>query len=166
MPDRPSRLWKDLTPDKRLAVADAFWRDEQSQDIHAQRFEAIVAIARRLNFRAKSVQSLPVEKRARYLAQMSDVSDAIASRALIAYHFAAQRPLMSAFLDAVGIPHENGLITAEQVEPPDRSRVAAAIEQVRKTTPAADLEVYLRTLAAIDGETWKEVDGLLPLPRT
>jgi len=163
MPLLPARVWKDLTPDKRLAVADAFWRDEQSQDIHAQRFEAIVAIARRLNFRAKSVQALPAEKRARYLAQMSDVSDTIASRALIAYHFAAQRPLMGAFLDAVGIAHENGLITAEHVDAPDRQRVAAAIDTVRKTIPAADLEIYLRTLVAVDGETWREVEGLLPL---
>ncbi|MFI5179090.1 MAG: hypothetical protein ACHQO8_11025 [Vicinamibacterales bacterium] len=163
MPDRPSRVWKDLPPDKRLAVADAFWRDEQSQDIHAQRVEAIVAIAHRLNFRAKSVQALPVDKRARYLAQMSDVSDAIASRALIAYHFSAQRALMAAFLDAVGIAHENGMITAEHVDAPDRARVAAAIDTLRRTTPAADLEIYLRTLVAVDGETWKEVDGLLPL---
>ena len=162
MPFPPSRVWKDLPPEKRLAVADAFWRDEQSQDIHAQRFEAIVAIARRLNFRAKSVQALPIEKRARYLAQMSDVSDSIASRALIAYHFTAQRPMMSAFLDAVGIPHENGLITAEHVSAPDRQQVAAAVDALRKTMPAADVDVYLRTLVAIDGETWKEVEGLLP----
>ena len=163
MPERPAKLWRDLEPEKRLAVADAFWRDEQSQDIHAQRVEAIVAIARRLNFRAKSVQALPLEKRARYLAQMSDVSDAIASRALIAYHFAMQRPLMSAFLDAVGIAHENGLITAEHVDAPDRQHVAAAVESLRRTTPAADLEIYLRTLVAVDGETWKELEGLLPL---
>jgi len=163
MPDRPSRLWKNLPAEKRLALAEAFWRDEQSQDIQAQRIEAVVAIARRLNFRPKSVQALPIERRARYLAQIADVSDAIASRALIAYHFAAQRPLMSAFLDAVGIAHENGLITAEHVDAPDRARIAAAIDKVRASQPAADLEIYLRTLAALDGETWKDVEGLLPL---
>ena len=50
----PARLWKDLSPEKRLAAADAFWRDERSQEIHAQHVEAIVIIAKRLNFRGKS----------------------------------------------------------------------------------------------------------------
>jgi hypothetical protein len=145
-------------------LADAFWRDERSQEIHAPRVEAIVAIARRLNFRGKSVQALPVEKRARYLAQM-DVSDVIATHALIAYHFREQRALMGAFLDAVGIPHEDGLITAEQVDPPDRARLVSAIETVRRTYPVADLETYLRTLAVVDSDTWRELEPLLPLNR-
>jgi hypothetical protein len=163
--ERPAQLWRELPVEKRLALADAFWRDERSQEIHAPRVEAIVLIARRLNFRGKSVQALPTEKRARYLAQMPEVGDVIATHALIAYHFRDQRELMSAFLDAVGIPHENGLITAEDVAAPDRARVTAAIAKVRETFPVDDLEVYLRTLLAVDGETWKELEGLLPLAR-
>lgn len=159
----PARLWRDLPPDKRLAAADAFWRDERSQEIHAPRAEAIVIIAKRLNFRGKSVQALTVEKRAKYLAQMTDISESIATHALIAYHFAAQRPLMGAFLDAVGIPHEDGLITAEQVDAPDRAKLAAAAEQVQGAFPTDDLEIYLRTLLILDGETWKALDTLLPL---
>ena len=34
----------------------------------------------------------------------------MAGRALILYHLAEQRPMMGAFLDALGIAHENGLI--------------------------------------------------------
>jgi len=161
----PARLWKDLAPEKRLAAADAFWRDERSQEIHAPRVEAIVIIAKRLNFRGKSVQALPVEKRAKYLAQMTDISESIATHALIAYHFAAQRPLMGAFLDAVGIAHEDGLISAEQVVAPDRATLAAAAEKVQGAFPTEDLEIYLRTLLILDGETWKELDTLLPLAK-
>jgi len=162
----PARLWRDLPLEKRIAAADAFWRDERSQEIHAPRVEAIVIIAKRLNFRGKSVQALPIEKRAKYLAQITDISESIATHALIAYHFAAQRPLMGAFLDAVGIPHENGLITAEQVEAPDSAKLAAATEKVRGAFPADDLEIYLRTLLILDGETWKALDTVLPLPKS
>jgi hypothetical protein len=161
--DRPSRLWKDLPPEKRLAAADAFWRDERSQEIHAPRVEAIVAIARRLNFRGKSVQALPTDKRAKYLAQMTDVSESIATHALIAYHFNVQRPLMSAFLDAVGIAHEEGLITAEQVDAPSAEKLREAADKVRATFPVDDLEIYLRTLVTLDGETWRALDTVLPL---
>src|SRR5574339_209124 len=118
MPDRPSRLWKTLPPATRLAAADAFWRDEQAEDIQAQHVEALVLLARRLNFRAKSVQALSTERRAKHLAAIGEVSDAIATRALIAYHFQHQRPLMAAFLDALGIAHDNGLITEEHVTAP------------------------------------------------
>ncbi len=161
----PARLWRELPLEKRLAAADAFWRDERSQEIHAPRVEAIVIIAKRLNFRGKSVQALPVEKRAKYLAQLPEISESIATHALIAYHFAAQRPLMGAFLDAVGIPHENGLITAEEVAAPDREKLAAATEKVRGEFPADDLEIYLRTLLILDGETWKALDTVLPLAK-
>ena len=34
------------------------------------------------------------------------------------YHLATQRPMMSAFLDRVGIAHEEGLITEENVAKP------------------------------------------------
>src|ERR1044072_3842950 len=102
---RASKMWKDMPVENRLVAADAFWRDEQS-DAAMQQIEAIMSIARRLNFRAKSVQALGIDKRAKHLAHIADVSDAVATRALIAYHFAAKRPLMGAFLDALGIAHE------------------------------------------------------------
>jgi len=162
----PARLWRDLPPEKRLAAADAFWRDERSQEIHGPRVEAIVIIAKRLNFRGKSVQALPLEKRAKYLAQITDLSESIATHALIAYHFAAQRPLMGAFLDAVGIPHEDGLISAEEVEAPDRAKLEAATEKVRAAFPAEDVEIYLRTLLILDGETWRALETLLPLSKS
>ncbi len=164
MAERPSRLWKDLPPEKRLRVAEAFWQDDSSEDVQIQQLEAALLLARRLNFRPKSVLALSVDRRAKHLAQAADVSDAVATRALIAYHFAAMRPLMSAFLDALGISHDNGLITDEQVDPPARDRVEAALAAVRGTFESADVELYAKTLAALDGETWRHLDGLLTSP--
>ena len=160
MPDRPSQLWKDMPLEKRTEAADAFWRDRDSPDIEAQHAEAAVSLARRLNFRMKSIQALPVERRAKHLAQMTDVSDAIATRALIAYHFSAKRPLMSAFLDALGITHENGVIADEDVPPPARDRLVQAIAATKAAFDAADVDLYLRTLAALDGTTWGNLQGL------
>jgi hypothetical protein len=158
MPVRPSRLWKELPAETRIAAAEAFWRDEDAEE---QRAEAIVVLAKRLNFRVKSLQALPIERRARHLANLSEVSDAVAGRSLISYHFARERPLMVAFLDALGIAHENGLITAEEVPPPTHAALAAAIEAARGTFPKEAVDLYLRTLLALDGDTWSELDALL-----
>ena len=152
--ERPSRIWKDLPADVRLAAAAAFWKQDDGDEAALQQAEAIMAIAKRLNFRAKSAQALPEERLAKLLAQMSDVSDAIATRALIAYHFQAQRPLMSAFLDALGVAHENGLITAESVPPPQADAIAGAAAKVREAFPDEAVRLYLRTLKALDADTW------------
>jgi len=161
MSDRPTALWKRLTADQRLAAAEAFWRDTDSPEIAAQHAEALTMLARKLNFRAKSIQGLSIERRARYLAQVTDVSDAIATRALIAYHFANRRPLMAAFLDALGIAHDDGLITAEEVAAPAAEAIGAAAESLKDRFSAEDVDLYLRTLATLDGDTWGHVEQVL-----
>jgi hypothetical protein len=161
MSDRPSQLWKEMPVEKRQLAAEAFWRDNESPEIQAQHVEALVAIARRLNFRAKSVQALPVERRAKHLAQMRDVSDALATRALIAYHFATQRPLMTTFLDALGIAHNEGLITAEDVAPPNREQLSAAMTALLAAHPDDDARRYLKTLVALDEDTWVNLPAVL-----
>ena len=49
---------------------------------------------------------------------------------------------------------KSGLITAEQVDAPDRAKLAAAAEKVQATFPADDVDLYLKTLLILDGETW------------
>jgi hypothetical protein len=147
--------------EKRVQAAEAFWRDQDSPEIQVQQMEAVVALARRLNFRTRSIQALPVERRARQLAQMPDVAEGVATRALVAYHFTNQRPLMAAFLDALGIAHENGLITEEEVPAPALERLSAAVAAVRTSFDAVDVDLYLRTLASLDAETWANVEGVL-----
>jgi len=146
-----------MPPEKRLAAANAFWSDEHG---HEQQVEVIVTLARKLNFRPKSVPALPLERRAKLLAGM-DVSDAVASRALIAYHLAAERPMMGAFLDALNIEHDNGLITAEEVPAPDKAKLEAGVRTLKSTFPEDAVRLYLHTLVLLDGDTWSDLSGML-----
>src|SRR5690349_24977046 len=100
---RPSKLWKKMSPERRLAAAELFWSDEQSTE---QQIEAVGALATRMKFRPKSVISLPLDKKAKYLATMPSVSDTVAARALVNYHLERQRPMMGTFLDHLGMAHE------------------------------------------------------------
>jgi hypothetical protein len=165
MPDLPSKLWKAMPPDVRVAAADAFWRDDETSEVRLQQMEAVALLARRLNFRTRSIQALPIERRARHLAQVNDVTEGIATRALIAYHFQAQRPLMAAFLDALGIEHEDGLIKADEVTPPTVEQLTAAVAAIGDKFPSADVDLYLRTLATLDEDTWGAVERVVPLSR-
>jgi len=156
-PVRPSVLWKKMPVDKRIVAAEAFWQDEHGLE---QQVEAVVTIARKLKFRPKSVQQQPLERRAKQLGHMADVSETIATRALIAYHLTSERPMMAAFLDALGIAHENGLITAEDVPTPPAETIAAAAATIAGTFPKDAVALYLNTLLTQDPDTWSALDGL------
>jgi hypothetical protein len=149
---RPSKLWRRLPLERRVDAADLFWNDEHSAD---QQMEAVASIATHMKFRARSVLTLAPEKRAKYLAQLPTISDSIAARALVNYHLERQRPMMGAFLDALGIAHENGLITEENVPKPESDKVKAAAKELSSKYPAEDVSLYLATLVSQDPETWE-----------
>ena len=94
---RPSQLWKQLSADRKLEAAAAFWRDDNAA---MEQAEAVASIAHRIKFRAQSVLKLPAEKKAGYLASQPGVSELLAARLLVAYHLDKQRPMMASFLSA------------------------------------------------------------------
>ena len=148
---RPSQLWKQLDPDRKRQAADAFWRDENAANEQA---EAIGLIAQRIKFRLKSVITMPVEKKSQYVLSMPAVSEMLAARLLVAYHLAHQRPMMGAFLDALGISHEQGIIAEEDVKPPSADALKQAASSLAASYPAGDVSLYLSTLVWQDPDTW------------
>jgi hypothetical protein len=148
--------------ERRLDAADLFWNDEQSAD---QQLEAVASIATHMKFRPKSVLTLAPEKRAKYLATLPTMSDTIAARALVNYHLERQRPMMGAFLDLLGIAHENGLINDETVPKPDAAKVKSAATELAATYTKEDAHLYFATLVSQDPETWEAlVDVVEPAP--
>jgi hypothetical protein len=153
MPDAtltPSRLWKTMTLDQRQRAARAFWEDEEAVNDQVQ---AALLIAQQKKFRPKTVISLDTDRKARHLASLGLLPDAIAARALIVYHLAEQRPMMGAFLDALGIAHDDGLIKEDSVAP-DAAKIPPAAAQLAAAFPADDVRLYLNTLLCQDPETW------------
>lgn len=156
---RPSQLWKQLSPERKQQAAEAFWSDSNASMEHA---EAIVAIAQRIKFRPKSVIALPVEKKAKHLVAAGAVSELVAARLLVAYHLAQQRPMMGAFLDALGIAHEEGLIKDEEMDAPSEERLIHAVKTLEAKFPADDVALYLSTLWWQDPDTWGGLNTLIP----
>ena len=148
---RPSKLWKRLPAERRIAAAGLFWADEQSAE---QQMEAIAAIAAHMKFRTKTLFGLSQEKKSKYLSTLPNISESIAARALVNYHLETQRPMMGAFLDSLGIAHENGLINDESVAKPDGEKLRAAATELAGKYPAEDLNLYFSTLVSQDPDTW------------
>jgi len=145
-----------MTPDQRQRAARAFWSDP---DAKADQLQAVMLIAQQKKFRPKTINGLDLDRRARHLATLPSLPDALAARALVVYHLSAQRPMMGAFLDALGIAHENGLIQEDSVKP-EAAKLPAAVEALRRQFAPEDVTLYLETLLCQDADTW---GGLQPL---
>jgi hypothetical protein len=139
-----------MTPDQRQRAAVAFWSDP---DARADQLQAVMLIAQPKKFRPKTINGLDVDRRARHLATLPSLPDALAARALVVYHLADQRPMMGAFLDALGIAHEEGLIQEDTVKP-DPEKIGPAADALRQQFPAEDVTLYLETLVCQDPDTW------------
>src|SRR3954468_24354065 len=133
---RPSKLWRRMPLERRIDAAGLFWEDENSAD---QQMEAVGSIANQMKFRPRSVLGLAPDKRAKYLAQLPTVTDTIAARALVNYHLERQRPMMGAFLDLLGIAHEDGLISEENLPKPDAEKVKQAAKDLAAAYPQEDV---------------------------
>ena len=145
-----------MTPEQRHGAALAFWRDET---IAADQAQAVRLIAEHRKFRPKTVVGLDDERKASHLASVAAVPDTIAARLLMLYHLADQRPMMGAFLDRLGITHENGWIQDDHVTP-DTAKIGAAATALANEYPTADVSIYLNTLLSQDPQTWGALQGL------
>lgn len=155
---RASQLWKLMTDAQRRNAAEAFWSEGEAGAEHA---EIVGLLSRRLNFRVKSVLALPLEKKAKYTAGLAAVSDGVAGRLLVTFHLTHQRAMMGTFLDALGITHDNGLISDEAAPTVDQAKLPDAVKALREQYPAEDVDLYLHTLRLQDHGTWGIVSEYL-----
>lgn len=144
-----------MTSEQRLRAAHAFWRDEEATD---DQMQAVVLIAQQKKFRPKTVLGLDEGRKARHLATLAGLPEVLAARTLVVYHLAEQREMMGAFLDALGIAHENGVIQEDEVKP-DAAKIPAAVDQLASRFSREDVSLYLRTLLAQDPETWGALEN-------
>ena len=151
----PSRLWKRMTGDQRRRAAAALWSSGEAAGEQAQ---AVLLIAKQMKSRPKTVAGMDAERKARYLASLLDLPDELAARVLVLYHLADQRPMMAAFLDGLGITHDNGLIE-EAAAAPDPAKIAPAAAGLTRAFPADDVAVYLNTLLMQDPQAWAPLEA-------
>ncbi|HEX7284254.1 MAG TPA: hypothetical protein VF239_19500 [Vicinamibacterales bacterium] len=153
---RPARMWRLMPAELRTSAAAAFWSDDQAA---LEQAEAVALIARQIKFRPKSVLSLPVEKKAKHLAGLAQVSDLLAARLLISYHLEHERPMMGAFLDSLGIAHEDGLIKDDDPKKPDDTALDKGVKELAEKFPKQNVARYFWALLWQDPETWGGLKG-------
>lgn len=149
----PSQLWASLDPEVRQIAARALYAHDWGQT--PTRREADFAIMHGMRFRESAVRQLPVDRRAQYLARSIRPTDSLAGSLLLALHLEQRRPMLAAFLDALAIPHTDGLINEDQaLKPPTAAALKKAKKALLAQFPPEEVELYLATLYVLDRETW------------
>lgn len=151
--------------DLRRDVLTSFWKHADAQG----KALANALLAKAMKFREESMRKLPREKKAEMLAARlgNPDFDQFYDVALMQYHTADMAPMLGAFLDKWGIPHENGSIEAEEYATPTIEQVREAAKELSPEYGAPNVRLYLATAGLLMGEdwaavTWPVVDELAP----
>jgi hypothetical protein len=145
------RLWKRLSREEKLAAATHFWKEPPPALVPT----ALATLVSARKLRPQAARSLPVDQQAKILASVLDPGEPLSGFLLASLHLGDRRPILRAFLDAVGLPHEDGMLKEESDDMVlDKDKVEAAVRKIATEFPREHVEVYLNTLWLQDPERW------------
>ncbi len=148
-------LWKQLSSDERLQAAESFFT---SDGIRAQQLNTLQLMAKRYNFRMKSMGALPATRKAKMLLEYPSIPPEVLMAVIAAFHLSHRKELLVAFLDAAGIPHKDGLLSEEaEKNAPAADAVKTAVDAIKAKFAEQQVNIYLNTLYLQDPEYWKEL---------
>lgn len=119
-------------------------------------------VAKAMRFRPHAIRKLPMQQRARRARSILERS----SNAELCYELFGtyllkhHKGLITGFLDATGVPHEEGMV-ADLADVPDAAKIPAAVEQLDGEFEPDDVTLYLSMCV----EQWPGVSELEPIWR-
>lgn len=122
-----------------------------------------IAAAQVLKFRPKFLMKQPVAKRMKSIRQAVSRSNAnhLAEELLAVYFLKCQLPLLTEWLDLMGLEHEDGILTQNVVPCPDAAELEAKLKQYRAASDDDDRELLLQVFSGQSAIEWPALDALL-----
>jgi hypothetical protein len=161
--DTAGRLWKRLTREERIAAAARFF-EQPAQEVLGS---ALGAIIKARHLRPQVARSMAVEEQARALASVIDPGEPVAAALLIALHLGDRREMLTTFLDAIGLPHEDGILKEEaDTVALDAAKLGAGVKALAARHDAHEIRVYLNTLWLQDPDRWAALRALPEPPES
>ncbi|MBI5433677.1 MAG: hypothetical protein HZA52_12675 [Planctomycetes bacterium] len=121
-------------------------------------------VAKLMKFRPQAIRKLPMAMRAKKAKALllAQKNAELAYEFLGTYLLKDHKDLVTGFLDATGVAHENGMIDDTPGNLPDADKVAAAVKELDGKFAKDDVTAYL----AIAAQQWSEVKSIEPLWRS
>jgi hypothetical protein len=120
-------------------------------------------IAKLLKFRPQAVKKIPLAKRAKLAKGWIEGkrNAELCYELFGTYLVRTKKELVTGFLDATGVPHEDGMIADIEAKKPDPAKLPAALEALDAQFGRDDVTLYL----ALCAEQWPGVEELTTLWR-
>lgn len=114
------------------------------------------AVAGAIKFRPQTLMTWPRTKLVSEAARLPLDDAPLLSAYIVDLHLGHRRPMMGAFLDALGIANEDGRIDSEKVEVPvqDAATVKVAADALVAKFPRDEVVTYFLTLLLQDAAVW------------
>jgi len=145
-----TRVWKRLPAPDRLAAAQHLFAEPSAETMAG----VLAAITRARKMRPQAVRAMDAESQARAVASILDPGEGLAASLLVALHLGERRAVLRTFLDAVGLPHEDGILTDEDPGAPVGRAAAIAGVKALSGFPEGHVATYLNTLFLQDPDRW------------
>ncbi len=151
-------VWDLLDEDERRQAAVALWSNAESDTAVALTNE----LAKALKFRPKAVRALPAERVAGRLVRLvRDLPEAVVFQFLFHLHMQERRELLAEFLDAVGLPHDNGVLELDEESPTPSDETVTTAAKALLAQHGKPALVYLATLWLADRDLWSAIGSVL-----
>jgi hypothetical protein len=154
----PYAVWDLMDDEDKRTAAIGFWNGADRESRSALE----IALAAELKFRQQSVRQLSAEKVAGRLVRLAEsLPETVLFQYLFHLHMSERRSLMVGFLDAVGLPHDNGALDLpDDFDGPEADKVEKAGRDLAAGGDKDSL-VYLGTLMVADAEFWAGLEPVL-----
>jgi hypothetical protein len=125
--------------------------------------QAVGAACVTLKARPQFMMKQSKEKQAQFVrsALARFAASPIAEEVLAAYFLEVRRDLLTEWLDALGIEHENGILKQDNPAEPAQEKLSQAVAKFRAGEGAEDRELLLRAFAAQSAVEWPALDALV-----
>ena len=135
------RLWQALSGEERREAARAYL---SSTDADRERLNRVVARAQ--NFRPQTVRKWPEDKICSAMRFVPLRDSDLASELLRSHHVPGQAAMVAGFLDALGVPHQEGAVDSLEIIDADAKTVGRAIRGLVQEYGPRPVAVYLLAL--------------------
>ena len=85
----------------------------------------------------------------------------LAEELVAVYFLKCRLPLLTEWLDLMGLEHEDGILTQEEVPCPDAAEVEAKVKEYRAMGDDEDRELLLQVFSGQAAIDWPALDALL-----
>lgn len=115
-------------------------------------------VAKALRFRPQAIRKLPFDKRARKARSLieSRSNSDLCYELFGTYLVKNRKELVTGFLDATGVRHEDGMIHDIEAAEPDASKIDEAVKELDGRFDPEDVTLYL----ALCAEQWPRSEAL------